>query len=64
MLVLLIKEGLTDFNYIKAAYVFTTDPSFLRMTRSERDRLQAILFSTTERRVMDSHTEQRFKDTL
>jgi hypothetical protein len=64
MLVVFIKEGLTDFNYKKVAYVVTTDPSFLRMTGSERDRLQALLFSTTERRVMDSHTEQRFKDTF
>jgi hypothetical protein len=31
MLVVFIKEGLTDFNYKKVAYVVTTDPSFLRM---------------------------------
>jgi hypothetical protein len=26
-----MKEGLTDYNHIKVAYVVTTDPSFLRM---------------------------------
>jgi hypothetical protein len=46
-----MKEGLT--NYIKVAYVVTTDPSFLRMTGSESDTLQALLFSMKEKRVMD-----------
>jgi hypothetical protein len=27
-----MKEGLTDYNHIKVAYVVTTDPSCLRMT--------------------------------
>jgi hypothetical protein len=53
ILVLLIEEGLTNYNYIKVAYVVTTDPSFLRMTGSESATVQALLFSMTEKRVMD-----------
>jgi hypothetical protein len=54
------KEGLTYYNYIKVAYVVTTDPSCLRMTGSESDTLQALLFSMKEKREMDR--SQLYKD--